>query len=68
MTTASQGKKLGARPITRIVGHATHAQQPEGLSIAPVSVVAELFKKIGWGVKDVYMWGGNKAFAVLPWL
>lgn len=68
MTTASHVKKLGARPITRNVGHATHAQQPEWLSIAPVSVVPELFKKIGWSVKDVYMWGVNKAFAVLPWL
>ena len=66
MTTASQAQKLGAKPIARIVGHATHAQQPEWFSTAPVGAVAKLFKKIGWSVKDVDLWEVNEAFAVVP--
>jgi acetyl-CoA C-acetyltransferase len=66
MMTESTAKKLGAKPIARILGHATHAQQPEWFSTAPVGAVAKLFKKTGWGVKDVDLWEVNEAFAVVP--
>ena len=66
MMTESHAKKIGARPIARLVGHATHAQQPEWFSTAPVGAVAKLFKKTGWGVKDVDLWEVNEAFAVVP--
>ena len=64
--TASHAKKIGARPLARIVGHATHAQQPEWFSTAPVGAVQKLFAKTGWGVKDVDLWEVNEAFAVVP--
>ena len=66
MTTASHAKKIGAKPIARLVGHATHAQQPEWFSTAPVGAVDKLFRKTGWGVKDVDLWEVNEAFAVVP--
>ncbi|MES2533653.1 MAG: acetyl-CoA C-acyltransferase [Pseudomonadota bacterium] len=66
MMTESHAKKIGAKPIARIVGHATHAQQPEWFSTAPVGAVAKLFKKTGWSVKDVDLWEVNEAFAVVP--
>jgi len=66
MMTASHAKKIGAKPIARLVGHATHAQQPEWFSTAPVGAVDKLFKKVGWGVKDVDLWEVNEAFAVVP--
>ena len=66
MMTESTAKKLGAKPIARVLGHATHAQQPEWFSTAPVGAVAKLFKKTGWGVKDVDLWEVNEAFAVVP--
>jgi acetyl-CoA C-acetyltransferase len=31
-----------------------------------VGAVAKLFKKTGWGVKDVDLWEVNEAFAVVP--
>ena len=66
MMTESTAKKLGAKPLARLLGHATHAQQPEWFSTAPVGAVAKLFKKTGWGVKDVDLWEVNEAFAVVP--
>ena len=66
MMTGSGAKKNGAKPIARIVAHATHAQQPEWFSTAPVGAVAKLFKKTGWSVKDVDLWEVNEAFAVVP--
>ena len=62
----STAKELGARPIARIVGHATFAQEPEWFTTAPVGAVNKLLKKIGWSVKDVDLWEVNEAFAVVP--
>ena len=62
----STAKALGAKPIARIVGHATFAQAPEWFATAPVGAVQKLLKKIGWEVKDVDLWEINEAFAVVP--
>ncbi|MBU1359888.1 MAG: acetyl-CoA C-acyltransferase, partial [Gammaproteobacteria bacterium] len=66
MMTGSSAERLGVKPIARLVGHATHAQQPEWFSTAPVGAVAKLLKKTGWSVKDVDLWEVNEAFAVVP--
>jgi len=58
--------KLGAKPLARIVGHATHAQAPNWFSTAPVGAVQKLLARTGWGVKDVDLWEINEAFAVVP--
>ena len=62
----STAKELGAKPMARIVGHATFAQEPEWFTTAPVGAVNKLLKKIGWTVKDVDLWEVNEAFAVVP--
>ncbi|WP_295371857.1 acetyl-CoA C-acyltransferase [uncultured Pseudacidovorax sp.] len=66
MSTEAHAKKIGAKPIARLVAHATHAQQPEWFSTAPVGAVQKLFAKTGWSVKDVDLWEVNEAFAVVP--
>lgn len=66
LTRESTAKALGAKPIARIVGHATFAQAPEWFTTAPVGAVNKLLKKIGWTVKDVDLWEVNEAFAVVP--
>jgi len=62
----STARELGAKPLARIVGHATFAQEPEWFTTAPVGAVNKLLKKIGWTVKDVDLWEVNEAFAVVP--
>ncbi len=66
MSTEAHARKIGAKPIARLVAHATHAQQPEWFSTAPVGAVQKLFAKTGWSVKDVDLWEVNEAFAVVP--
>jgi acetyl-CoA C-acetyltransferase len=66
LARASTAKALGAKPIARIVGHATFAQAPEWFTTAPVGAVQKLLKNIGWSVKDVDLWEVNEAFAVVP--
>lgn len=66
MVRASTAAKLGAKPLARIVSHATHAQEPEWFANAPVGATQKALAKAGWSVKDVDLWEVNEAFAVVP--
>jgi acetyl-CoA C-acetyltransferase len=66
MMTESTAKRLGLKPLARIVGHATHAQEPEWFTTAPVGATQKLLARTGWKVSDVDLWEVNEAFAVVP--
>ncbi|MBE7366927.1 acetyl-CoA C-acyltransferase [Ramlibacter pallidus] len=66
MMNESTAKRLGVQPLARIVGHATHAQEPEWFTTAPVGATQKLLAKTGWKVSDVDLWEVNEAFAVVP--
>jgi acetyl-CoA C-acetyltransferase len=62
---ASKAKALGLKPIAKIVGHTTHAQEPNLFTTAPVFAIEKLLKKNDWSVADVDLWEINEAFAVV---
>ena len=62
----STAQKLGVKPLARIVSHATHAQEPEWFSTAPIGATEKALAKAGWQVGDVDLWEINEAFAVVP--
>jgi acetyl-CoA C-acetyltransferase len=66
MMRESTAKKLGAKPLARIVSHATHAQEPEWFATAPLGATQKALAKAGWQVGDVQLWEINEAFAVVP--
>ncbi len=66
MMRESTAKKLGCKPLARIVSHATHAQEPEWFATAPVGATEKALAKAGWQVGDVDLWEINEAFAVVP--
>jgi acetyl-CoA C-acetyltransferase len=66
MMRESKAKELGLTPIARIVGHATHAQEPNLFTTAPIGSMQKLFKKTGWTPKDVDLFEINEAFAAVP--
>jgi acetyl-CoA C-acetyltransferase len=66
MMTESTAKRLGVKPLARIVGHTTHAQEPEWFTTAPVGATQKLLARAGWKVSDVDLWEVNEAFAVVP--
>ena len=66
MMRQSTAQKLGCKPVARIVSHATHAQQPEWFTTAPVGASQKALAKAGWQVADVQLWEVNEAFAVVP--
>ncbi|HQD14272.1 MAG TPA: acetyl-CoA C-acyltransferase [Ottowia sp.] len=62
----STAKKLGCKPLAKIVSHATHAQEPEWFSTAPIGATEKALTKAGWQVGEVDLWEINEAFAVVP--
>ena len=65
LMSADEAKKRNLKPLARIVGHATHSQEPEWFTTAPVGAMDKLLKKIGWKVADVDLFEVNEAFAVV---
>lgn len=62
---ASHAAKLGLQPLAKIVGHATHAQEPNLFTTAPVFAMQKLFAKTGWTAQSVDLYEINEAFAVV---
>ncbi|HYD61162.1 MAG TPA: acetyl-CoA C-acetyltransferase [Noviherbaspirillum sp.] len=66
MMRESTAQKLGCKPIARVLGHTTHAQEPNWFSTAPVGAIEKLYKKLNLTTKDVDLFEINEAFAVVP--
>jgi len=62
----STAKKLGCKPIAKIVAHARHSQEPNWFTTAPIGAMQNLFKKTGWSVGEVDLFEINEAFATVP--
>ena len=61
----SVAEKRGITPLATIVAHATHAQEPNLFTTAPVGAIKKVLEKSGWSNKDVDLWEVNEAFAVV---
>ena len=61
----SDAEKRGLRPLARIIAHATHAQEPNWFTTAPVGAMKKLFAKTSWSAKEVDLFEINEAFAVV---
>lgn len=66
MASEDAAKEAGLKIRARVLGHASHAQEPGWFTTAPVPAAQKLLKKIGWSVEDVDLWEVNEAFAVVP--
>ncbi len=66
LTRESNAKAKGLNIRARILGHASHAQEPNWFTTAPVPAINKLLKQVGWSKDDVDLWEINEAFAVVP--
>ncbi len=66
MTRESVAEANGWPVRARILGHASHAQEPGWFTTAPVPAARKLLERIGWSVDEVDLWEVNEAFAVVP--
>jgi len=65
MMRASTAARLGAKPLARLVAHATHSQEPQWFTTAPVGAIEKLYAKTGWTTDSVDLFEINEAFAVV---
>ena len=65
LLAADDAKARGLQPLARIVAHATHSQQPEWFTTAPVGAIRAVLAKAGWQVGEVDLFEINEAFAVV---
>lgn len=61
----SIAEKWGLKPLAKIVGDHTVAQEPEWFSTAPITAIQQLSDKINWKISDVDLFEVNEAFAVV---
>ncbi|MDP2240559.1 MAG: acetyl-CoA C-acyltransferase [Burkholderiales bacterium] len=61
----SQAEQRGLKPLARIAGHATHSQEPQWFTTAPVGAIQKLFAITGWDEKTTDLFEINEAFAVV---
>ncbi len=61
----SEAERLGIKPLARIVGYSTHAQEPSRFTTAPAFAIEKLLQAQGLKVEDIDLWEVNEAFAVV---
>ncbi|MCA1322893.1 acetyl-CoA C-acyltransferase [Herbaspirillum sp. alder98] len=62
----SEARKMGLHPVARILGHVTHAGEPEKFPVAPIGAVQKLFARTGLNVDTTDLFEINEAFATVP--
>lgn len=60
-----EAEKRNIKPLAKIIGHFTHAQDPAWFTTAPIYAIEGLLKKIGWNIDDVDLFEINEAFAAV---
>lgn len=63
--SASEASKRGLKPLGKVVGYATHAQEPEWFTTAPAFAIEKLLASAGLKVDDIDVFEVNEAFAVV---
>ena len=56
----------GLKPLARVLAYASHAQEPEWFTTAPVGAIKKTLTKLGWRPHDADLYEINEAFAVVP--
>lgn len=60
-----EAARRGIVPLARIVAHATHSQEPQWFTTAPIQAITKVLDKAGWTVDQVDLFEINEAFAVV---
>ena len=65
LTRRSLADREGLPSLAEIKGHATHSQEPQWFTTAPIPAIRKLLDRIGWSVGDVDLFEINEAFAIV---
>ncbi len=65
LMTRAEAEKRGLKIIAEIKASATHSQEPEWFTTAPIGATKKVMERAGWSVADVDLFEINEAFAVV---
>jgi acetyl-CoA C-acetyltransferase len=65
LMSAKAAAARGARPLARVLACASHAQEPEWFTTAPVGAIRKVLGQLGWRPHDADLYEINEAFAVV---
>ena len=65
LMSSAEAARRELAPLARIVGHASHSQEPEWFTTAPVGAIGKLLQRTGWSIDEVDLFEINEAFAVV---
>jgi acetyl-CoA C-acetyltransferase len=65
LATRATARRLGRRPLARLVAQSSFAQDPTWFTTAPVTAVRTVLERAGLGVADIDRFEINEAFAVV---
>jgi acetyl-CoA C-acetyltransferase len=65
LTDAGSATKRGLKPLARVLAYASHAQEPEWFTTAPVGAIRKVLTQLGWKPHDADLYEINEAFAVV---
>ncbi|MBP9694758.1 MAG: acetyl-CoA C-acyltransferase [Alphaproteobacteria bacterium] len=61
----SEAERRHLKPLARILAHATHSQEPEWFTTAPIGSIQKVLEKANLTKKDIDLYEINEAFAVV---
>ena len=64
VASAETARKLGRKPMARIVAQATSGVEPKLVMMAPVTAIQKALERAGWDLADVDLIELNEAFSV----
>jgi acetyl-CoA C-acetyltransferase len=65
LASSAAAKARGLKPIARVLAYASHSQEPEWFTIAPVGAIKKVLAKLGWRPNDADLYEINEAFAAV---
>jgi acetyl-CoA C-acetyltransferase len=65
LMSAAEAERRGIKPLARIAGYASFAQEPEWFTTAPAGAIQKLLGQLGWKAGDVQLYEVNEAFAAV---
>lgn len=65
LVSDAKAKALGAKPLARVVAHATHAQDPKWFTTAPVGAIKKACERASLSLDQIDLFEINEAFAAV---
>ena len=65
LMSAAAARSRGLKPLARLLAFASHAQEPEWFTTAPVGAIRKVLEQLSWSARDVDLYEINEAFAAV---